>query len=339
MTIRRALVTGASGHIGSTLCRALCARGVEVVAVVRRTSNRSALEGLEVRVAEGDVLDPDLLETQARGCDVLFHNAAIFEIHASDPALLRRVAVEGARNAVTAAARAGARTVLTGSVVALGFSTRADELLDETAQATSLTVPYYRAKVEGEREAERRAQELHADLVRVLPTLVIGPSDHRVTPSSRVLVDMLRGSGVTFEGGVNVIDVRDLAIGMIAAAERGRAGARYILGGENVLFRDFGAIVSRLTGKAIRHTTLPRWAMSSIAAGVELFSAVAGKTPPLTRAAVHDVYGRYAWYDLTRARTELGLATRPTVETVEGAARFFWDHGVVPRPTVRAEAT
>ncbi|MBX3208298.1 MAG: NAD-dependent epimerase/dehydratase family protein [Labilithrix sp.] len=338
MTIRKALVTGATGHIGSTLCRALCARGVEVVAVVRPTSNRRALEGADVRIVQGDVLALDLLERQARGCDVVFHNAAIFEIHASDPALLHRVAVEGAQNAVTAAARAGARTVLTGSVVAVGFGTRAGELLDESAGAPSLTVPYYRAKVDGERAAEQRAQELEADLVRVLPTLAIGPGDHRVTPSSRFLVDMLRGKGVTFEGGVNVIDVRDVALGMIAAAERGRSGARYILGGENLLLRDFGAIVSQLTGRAVPHTMLPRWAISSIVAGVELFSAFAGKTPSITRAAIHDLYGRYAWYDVTRARTELGLTTRLTVETVEDAARFFRDHGVVPGSTARAEA-
>lgn len=330
MSMRRALVTGATGHIGSTLCRALEARGVEVVALVRPTSSRVALEAVDVRVVEGDVLDPDLLATHARGCDVVFHNAAIFEIHPSDPVALHRVAVEGSQNAVAAAARAGARAVLTGSVVNVGFGASAGELFDEDVRATALTVPYYRAKIEAEREAERRAQELDADLVHVLPTFVIGPGDHRVTPSSRILVDMLRGKGMTFEGGVNVIDVRDAALGTIAAAERGRPGARYILGGENVLFRDFGAMVSRLTGEAIPHTTLPRWAMSWLAAGMELLAAVTGKTPPVTRAAVRDVYGRYAWYDVTRARTELGLTTRPTAETVDDAARFFRDHGVVP---------
>jgi dihydroflavonol-4-reductase len=332
MTIGRGLVTGATGHIGSTLCRALRARGVDTVAVVRPSSNRRALDGVDVRIVEGDVLDPDSLARHARGCDVVFHNAATFEIHARDPGALLRVAVDGTRHAIAAAARAGARVVLTSSVAAVGCGGGPDNLLDESMWASAPAVPYYRAKIASEREAERVAGELGVELVRVLPTLVLGPGDHRITPSSRVLVDMLRGKGVTFEGGVNVIDVRDVARAMIAAAEHGRPGARYILGGDNVLVRELGALVERLTGKAVRHTELPRWAMSAVAAGMELFAAVSRTDPALTRAIVRDVYRRYAWYDVTRARTELGLATRPIRATVEDAARFFYALDVVSAP-------
>ena len=174
-----------------------------------------------------------------------------------------------------------------------------------------LTVPYYLAKQASERAAVAAADARGVELVRVLPTLVLGPGDHRITPSSRMLVDMLLGTGATAEGGANIIDVRDAADAIVTAGERGRAGARYILGGENLLIRDLGAIVTAITGRPVRHLGLPRWAMLGAAGVAELGAAITGKTPPITRAAVRDVVGRYAWYDVTRARTELGLSGRP----------------------------
>jgi dihydroflavonol-4-reductase len=335
MKAKRALVTGATRHIGSMLCRALVERNVEVTALVRRSSSRVALEGVDVRIVEGDVLDGGSFENAARGSDVVFHTAAVFEIHARDADLLHRTAVDGAKNAVHAAKRAAARLVLTSSVSAAGFGRGPSDLVDEGVWATDLHVPYYRAKQEGERVALQAATDQGVDLVSVLPTMVLGPGDHRVTPSSRVFVDMLAGRGATVDGGANVVDVRDAAIAMIAAGERGRRGTRYILGGENVLVRDLGLIAERLSGRPVPHLRLPRWAMSGIAAGMELASIVTGAPPALTRAAVQDVLGRYAWYDTTRARTELGLVARPLETTLADAARFFVERGVV---TLRKEA-
>ncbi len=336
MNGKKVLVTGASGHIGSMLCRALLERGREVVAFVRPTSSRVALDGMDVETAVGDVLDRARLAEAAKGCDVVFHNAAVFELAARDPEALRRIAIEGSRNVIAAAASAGARVVLTGSVAAVGFSDGPGDLLDERSWASHLTAPYYVAKQDAERAATSAAEELGVELVSVLPTIVLGPGDHRITPSSRVLVDMLLGTGATFEGGGNVIDVRDAADAMIAAGERGRPGARYILGGENVLIRDLGAIVARITGRPVRHLSLPRWAMHCMAGGAELGAALTGKTPPVTRAVVRDAYGRYAWYDVTSARRELGLSTRPVEDTLLDAARFFQTIGVVPKHATQA---
>lgn len=329
MSMNKVLVTGATGHIGSTLCRALVDEGKEVVAFVRPTSKRDALLGVPVRYAVGDVLDDEALAEAASGCDVIFHNAAIFEVHASDPDALRRVSVEGARSVVRAAALRGARLVFTSSAAAVGAAEHAGTVLDESTWAKGLSVPYFRAKQAAERAALRLAEDLDVHLVRVLPTLVLGPHDHRITPSSRVLLDMLHGTGASFEGGLNVIDVRDAAQAMIVAARRGRAGGRYLLGGENVSFRELGAIVGRLTGRPIRHVALPRWAMSCIAGVAEVGGTLTGAAPALTRALVHDAYGRFAWYDVSRARTELDLTPRPVEDTVRDAAAFFAAAGVV----------
>jgi dihydroflavonol-4-reductase len=323
MKLSKALVTGATGHLGSVLCRALLRAGVDVVAFARPTSPLTALEGLEVRVVRGDVLDRASLVRAAEGCDVVFHNAAVFDLHPRDPEHLSRVAIEGARSAVLAAAGARARLVFTSSVSAVGLGDSPSELLDEDTWAEHLTVPYYRAKQESERLALAAAAEHGVDLVRVLPTLVLGPGDHRVTPSSRLLLDMLRGRGATIDGGTNVIDVRDVATAMIAAAERGRSGGRYILGGENLLVRQIGEIVTRITGQRVPHVGVPRWLAYGIAAGIEAGAAVLGRAPALSRAIVRDVFGRYAFYDVSRARGDLGLTTRPLEETIRDAAAFL----------------
>lgn len=335
--MNKVLVTGATGHIGSALCRSLVGQGVDVVALVRPGSEPYA--PAEVRTVRGDVLDPESLAEAARGTDVVFHNAARFEVDGRNAASVHETAVVGTRNAIAAAARAGARrVVLTGSVAAVGASPSPDQLLDEESWSEGLSVPYYLAKQTSEREARRAAEELGVELVTVLPTLVLGPGDRRITPSSRLLVDLLRGAGVTFDGGANVIDVRDLAPAMVEAARRGRPGARYILGGENLLVRDLGAMVTRITGRPVRHVSLPAWGMSTVAALMELAAAIRGEAPVLTRDLARDVLGKYAWYDVTRARAELGLRTRATLDTIRDAARYLQDAELLPPRTLLPEA-
>ena len=92
--------------------------------------------------------------------------------------------------------------------------------------------------------------------------------------------------------------------------------------------------MSRYSGKPARHVALPRWAMTALAGAMELGAAMSGNSPPLTRAIVHDVYGRYAWYDVARARNELGLTTRPVADTIRDAAQFFEAQGIVPARTL-----
>jgi len=332
MKLEAALVTGATGHIGSTLCRALSEAGVAVRALVRPSSDRSVLEALGAEIVEGDVLDPGSLRRGAAGVDAVFHLAAVFDLHPKDLALAERVAVEGTRNALATARGAGARVVLASSVAAAGVADGPSTLLDEESWADAPNVPYYRVKLAQEREALRAAAELGVDLVRVLPTLVLGPGDGRITPSTRWLLDMALGRGATADGGVNVVDVRDLANAFVAAARSATPGERLIVGGENVLLRDFGAEVSRRTGRPLRHVTLPRWAMGMLAATMELGASLGGGRPALTRDLVRDVYGRFAWYDVSRARERLGLVARPLAVTVADALDDLAQRGLIGLP-------
>lgn len=322
--MKRAIVTGANGHIGANVVRALLARDLEVVAFVRPGSDRRGIEGLPVEVAEGDILAPETLGPAMEGCDALFHCAAVFALWAKDDASILRPAIEGTENVLRAAAAAGIRrAVVTSSVAAVGGSTSADQLLDAGHWAEGLTVPYYVAKQTAERRAFALADELGLELCTILPTLVLGPHDHRVTPSSRLVLDMLRGEGATVEGGGNVVDVRDVAEAHVLAFERGVPGERYIVGGENLTNRELGALVERVAGVKVKHLTLPRWLFSTVAGAMELGAAISGRPPMLTRAAVHDLFGRFAWYDTTKTRSRLGLEPRDAEAVIRATAEWF----------------
>lgn len=337
MKLETAFVTGATGHIGSTLCRALADAGVTVRALVRPTSDRAALSGVDVEIVPGDVLEPASLRRGATGADVVFHLAAVFDLHPHDPVLAARVALEGTRNALAAAGAAGARVVLASSVAAAGYADGPSELLDEESWAEGLRVPYYQLKLAQEREALRAAADLGVDLVRILPTLVLGPGDARITPSTRFLLDMALGRGATFDGGLNVVDVRDLATALVFAARHAAPGDRFIVGSDNILLRDFGAEVASRSGRAVRHVTLPRWAMTMLAATMELGASLGGGRPAVTRDLVRDVYGRFAWYDVSRAKERLGLTPRPLGDTIADALDDLARRGLVELPAPGAK--
>lgn len=322
--MERAIVTGANGHIGANVCRTLIERGVRVTAMVRPGSDRRGLEGLEVDLAEGDVLEPSTLRSAMEGCDTLFHAAAVFAIWAKDADTILRPAIVGTENALRAAKETGVeRVVLTSSVAAVGASETGDRLLDAHAWAPSLRVPYYVAKQRAERRAWALADELELWMVSILPTMVLGPHDHRVTPSSKAVLDMLRGTGATVDGGMNVVDVRDVAEAHVRAAERGQRGERYIVGGENITNRELGQLVERISGRAVKHIAMPRWVLAGVAGCMELSASVTGRPPALTRAAVRDLVGRYAWYDISKTTAHLGLAPRDPESVVRAAAEWF----------------
>lgn len=325
--MKRAIVTGANGHIGAWVVRTLIDRGVDVVAFVRPGSDRRGLEGLEVELAEGDILAPETLPPAMEGCDTLFHCAAVFSLWAKDDDPILRAAIDGTENVLRAAAAASIRrVVLTSSVATVGGSTSADVLLDADCWAEGLTVPYYVAKQRAERRAWELAEELGLEMCTILPTVVLGPGDHRITPSTKVVLDMLRGEGATVDGGANVVDVRDVAEAHVLAAECGVAGQRYIVGGENIATRELGTIVERLAGVKVKHLTFPRWVFSTAAAMMELGAAITGKPPGLTRAVVHDLLGRYAWYDATKTHAHLGLEPRGAEEVLRATVEWLKPH-------------
>jgi dihydroflavonol-4-reductase len=316
-----AVVTGAYGLVGSNLVRTLLAEGFRVrVADIRTTGS---LAGLAVEHYDIDVLDSDSLRAAFDGADVVFHLAAIISIVGDPSGIVRKVNVDGAFNAASAALDAGvARYVHCSSVHAFDLETCGASLDESGPRAVGGHVPHYdRSKYEGEQQV-RAVVDQGLNAVIVNPTGVIGPYDFG--PSRMGLtITQLRDGGipVTVSGGFDFVDVRDVATGMVAAADRGRTGENYLLSGTRISIKELGQLVAVTSDVKPPRISLPLGLVSPFASLVQRFTP-AGKEPLFTPDAVHAL--RYSpSVSHYKAAAELGYAARPIHDTVGDTLRWF----------------
>ena len=339
MSSQWTLVTGATGFIGSNLVRRLVENGEHVKAFVRAGSNLTPLLGLppeRCQLAYGDIDVGDTVYRALAGCSSLYHVAAVFKYASHRPADILRPTVEGTRGALLAAKQRGIeRVVVTSSAAVLGVA-HADDPMDET-HPFGLSDPetYIRAKVEQLQVIEEMVDE-GVPIVTVLPTAVFGPGDHRPTPNGRTLIDYLKlpsGRRVpASDGGISVVDVDDVVAGHIQAMKSGRLGEHYILGGENITFRQLFSLLHELTGLAEPGKT-PSPGMIRLAGWlIERYARWAGRDPILTYKLARDYAFARVWVTSAKAERELGYSHRPARETLSRAIRWFLAHGDVPRP-------
>lgn len=308
----KALVTGANGLIGAHLLRALAERDHDARGLVRQGALTTHIQALPYRPAVGDVLDVDSLMAAAQDCELIFHTAVPFTYWGPELDAVTKVAVEGSRNVLAAAAKARVRrVVMTSSSVTLGASA-APEVRDETASAADdpAEPAYVRAKIAQEREALETAARLGVELVIACPTMSMGPYGASLGPSNAVITSYLADPlGLTWPGGLNVVSARDVAAGHLLLAERGQNGERYVLGSENLTWAAAHALIADLAGVARPRATATAVACLAIAAAEEARARLTGGTPLATRAQARMV-GRYYWYSHARAAA-LGYSPRP----------------------------
>ncbi|MBN1402815.1 MAG: NAD-dependent epimerase/dehydratase family protein [Anaerolineae bacterium] len=248
----RALVTGGTGFVGSAVVRALLAEGWEVACLVRGSSDRRNLQGLEVKLVWGDLGDQASLARAISGCDVLYHVAALYSSRAEDADELFRVNVEGTRHVLRAAWQAGvARIVHTSTIGTIGQPVDGRLATEqERFQAWESASPYARSKLKAEELALDLAAQ-GAPIVVVNPCAPVGARDVKPSSTGQRILDYLRGHTPSFSpGGINFVSVEDVAQGHLLAAEKGRLGQRYILGHlqGNLQLDDFYCIMERITG-------------------------------------------------------------------------------------------
>jgi dihydroflavonol-4-reductase len=318
----KAVVTGATGHIGSHVVRAAIDAGMTPVALARAGSDRRGLAGLDVEVREADLLDPATLQDALEGADVVFHVASPHRNFALNPQEIIRPAVEGTRNVLEAArSRAVQRVVVTSSAATVGFAPDPTRPLDESSHLDRAASPYTQSKIEAERLAMRMALAGGPEVVVVNPSGVFGPGDYRITPASQALVGILQGDPAMFY--VSVTDVRDVAAGHVRAAERGEPGKRYLLTGDLLSPTQLGAVVHELSSVRPKAMRPPRWLLGLVARVAERRAARAGTDASITRALLDDVYGKHLAYDSKRARDELGARFRPAADVLRDAFRWL----------------
>lgn len=331
----RILVTGVSGFIGARLARRLVERGDRVVGLLRASSDRSLIADLlvagKLEAVEGDVRDPASVERATPGCDVVVHTAGDVSYWSRDRERQHAINVDGTRNVIAAARKAGVTRFLhTSSVAAVGIPDRGDPPAREDSpwNAGSSGIGYFTTK--------RAAEELVMDAARrgfpaviVNPAYVIGPGDVRLHDGN-VFIDLHRGTIPMCPPGGNCwVDVDDVIEGILLALEHGQTGERYILGGENLKYREVFELIAGALG-----VRAPRFELSSVVAKVsapayELIGALLGRYPRMTRETAL-LFQRDLYFDCSKAREELGYAHRPFAETVQRTIEWYRVHGYLP---------
>ena len=321
------LVTGATGFIGSQLCRALAAEGRHVRALYRRTSSLQALDGVGVDLCVGDILDPASLEPALRGVSLVFH-AAAQSAYWRRPQDVLQAAVDGTRNVVEAARQAGVRrVVLTSSVAALGVPAP-EGVLDESCL---FNLPQERflygfSKSRSE-EAARQAAGSDLELVIVNPSIVLGAGDvNRISGS--IILESARGRAFVYtDGGANYVHIDDVTAGHLAAAARGRPGERYILGGENLTHRQALTEVARVVGRRPPWLRIPGGLVPPLASALDLVGRAV--TTPLNGAQLRMSRHRL-WVDTSKSHSDLGLAApRPFSLAAQEAYDWYRSAGMI----------
>jgi dihydroflavonol-4-reductase len=324
-TEKRVLVTGASGFIGSAVVRAFLSAGYAVRALVRPTSRRDNLAGLDIEIVEGDVCDPVAITRAMAGARYVAHVAADYRLWAPDDATIMRTNVEGTRTMMHASLAVGVeRVVYTSSVATVAL--RADgEPADETQPiASAKSVGAYKAsKIVSEGLVATMIATDALPAVIVNPSTPIGPRDIRPTPTGRMIVAAASGRIPAFvDTGLNLVHVDDVARGHLAALERGRIGERYILGGENVPLADMLREVARMVGRRAPRLKLPRAPLYPLAMVSEMLAAIARREPLLTREGLRMSRQRM-FFSSAKAERELGFRARPYREGLHDAIEWF----------------
>jgi len=317
------LVTGAAGHIGNVLVRELLADGCRVRALVLPGEDLKALEGLDVEIFEGDVLDPSTLEHAFDGVDYVFHLAGIISIMPGQDGLMRRVNVEGTKNIIHAAKKAHVkRMVHTSSIHAL--SRKWKGCIDECVpfDMHNAAGVYDRTKAEASLEVLKAVEE-GLDAVIVCPTGVIGPYDYRGSEMGDLLRSFMRRKPhFMIDGAYDFVDVRDVARGLILACERGRQGEVYILSGWQVKIFQLKQMVQDLLGWHSASIYIPNRLAKFSAKFMPFFYKLTGQTPKFTTYALETVLGN-SNISNQKARSELGYQPRKMTSTVADTVRWW----------------
>lgn len=316
---RAVAITGATGFVGFHVARRLAAAGANVAALVRPSADRGRLLAAGVRCVEGSLEQPASLLELARGREFLFHAAGAVDF-GTDWQRLREVNVEGTRRVLAAARAAGVRRLVhTSSIVAVG-ATRTPRLLDETApwNLGPMRVPYVTTK----RQAEELALAGNVpEVVVVNPGCLVGPDDFAGSEFGILCRRFWRGRlPICFGGGNNFVDVRDVADGMLRAAERGRPGERYLLTGTNRSLTTFFGELARVAGRTIPRLRLPTALAPVVAALGEKFTR---RGPPALTASQARMLPYFMYFNCAKARRELQYEARPLRATLADAYAFW----------------
>ena len=353
------VVTGAAGHLGATLVRALLARGQQVRALVHH--DRRALDGLDVEIVQGDLADEDSLRRAFTGADLVYHTAAYISILRHERHRLHEVNVRGARNVVEACLSGGVRRLVHVSSIEVLESEPSSTPVDESRPLVhsgtfaredvgtmpepagrETSSPYAHSKAAGERQV-REGMARGLDAVVVYPTAIVGPHDYRQGFPNAGLLAICEGRlWALVDGGFDWVDVRDVADGALRAGEQAAAGASYILSGHWASLHDLAKLAGEISVTPVPRLVFPLWAARIGAPFVVAASRLAGRRPLYTSEALRPLDGNRS-ISHERATRELGYQPRPLRETIVDTLQWFESRGILapqtPLPSTSSQLT
>ncbi|UUO06883.1 NAD-dependent epimerase/dehydratase family protein [Blastopirellula sp. J2-11] len=323
------LVTGSTGLVGNNVVRRLLGDGRKVRVVVRSERSTLPIDDLDLEIVNGDICDRDSLRAAVRGVDLVIHCAGYVHIGWTGKERAEEVNVGGTQNISVVAREVGAKMVHVSSADTLGAGLR-DQLADEeTRQVYNPPIPYVVTKTAGEAEV-RRQVELGLDAVIVNPGYMLGPWDWKPS-SGRMLIEVAKGRPpLAPRGGTTVCDVRDVAEGILLASEKGRRGANYILGGENMTYLELWKMFAEVAD--IPKPICRMGPLMVFGAGLvgDVWCKLTGTEGTVNSAAMK-MSVVYHYYSSRRAEEELGYHCRPARTSIMDAWEWFQAHGYMEK--------
>jgi dihydroflavonol-4-reductase len=330
----KVFVTGATGFLGSHVARVLAEQGADLRLLVRPSSDLHNVADLNADRVQGDLRDPASIEKALAGCEVVFHVAADYRLWVRDPKEMYRSNVEGTRDLLEAARKQKVRRVVyTSSVATMGFGmgTNGNHVADESSPVSlsGMIGHYKRSKFMAEQVAVEAAKS-GVDVVIVNPSTPIGERDIKPTPTGRIVVDFLKRKFPAYvETGLNLVDATECARGHVQALEKGRAGERYILGGENLTLKQILDRLSAMTGLPSPTVKVPHAVALSGAVFYEMvMGRLLGREP---RATIDEVRmsRKMMFVSSAKAERELGWRVIPVDAALRRSVEWFRENGYV----------
>ncbi len=319
-------ITGASGHVGAVLSRALLAAGVRVRLLVHEDTR--ALEGLAAHRVRAELTDPDSLLRAFHDVEVVYHLAASISLDGRHIELLRRVNIEGTRNVIQACLSCKVRRVIHFSSIEALSDLNPQKATDENNPLAGLddTTLYGWTKAESERLVLEAAAE-GLDAVIISPTAILGPFDCKPSHLGKSLLDLYHNRlPALIRGGFNWVDVRDVVAGSLAAQQRAGRGERYILSGTWRSLPEMAALVQKITGRKTPRLALPVWLARSVSRIAGKLPGLSSKYPAFTPDALLAI-SKHRCVSCEKARQELDYNPRPLEVTLQDTFQWFREQG------------
>ncbi len=319
----RTLITGATGFLGSHLLELL--KGEDLRLLVSSASHRIPAG---VEVVEGSITNEATVKMAVDGVERIYHLAGRVSRDPEQKRLCYEVHVEGTRLLCRAAREAGVKRIVMASTSGtIAVTEKGTTIPNETYPAPLEIIsrwPYYASKYYQE-ETARHICKGSIELVMVNPSLLLGPGDSRLSSTQDILKFLGRDIPAIPSGGLNFVDVRDVAAACVAAMERGKAGERYLLGGPNWTFQKFFERLERLTGIAAPRIKSPGKLGLWGARWIDSFYRHWDRVPPVELTSIE--MAEYYWYlDCSKAERELGFLSRDPGETLLDTVKYLRKH-------------